>query len=211
MATFIDLTGNTFSRLTVISQDKKVGKHLMWNCVCTCGNHTKVSTTHLRQRKIHSCGCLRDSCAGDRARTHGMTGTTEYRSWQKMKERCLVKACKDFKNYGARGITICERWLNSFENFFADMGEKPKGYSIERINNELGYNPENCKWATVSEQNSNTRYNVYVTYNGETMMIRDWSRRLGGGDWLVGSRLKRGWDDIRAITQPVRKYPNEVK
>ncbi len=138
-----------------------------------------------------------------------MTGTTEYKSWQKMKERCLVPSCPSFKDYGDRGITICARWLNSFENFYADMGKKPEGYSIERINNEIGYTPENCKWATRAEQNANKRSNVHITHNGERLMIRDWSRRLGGDDWLVGGRLKRGWDEIRAVTTPL--HNNGVK
>ncbi len=206
MGKFIDLTGQKFNLITVISRAGKKGKHIMWHCLCECGGETTVYSTHLMQGNTGSCGCQ----IGYHGK-HGMTGTTEYGSWKKMKERCLKPDNPSFNDYGGRGITICERWVNSFENFFADMGYKPKDYSIERINNELGYNPENCKWATRAEQNANTRRNVYITHNGETLMIRDWSRRLGGDDWLVGGRLAAGWDEIRAITQPVRRPNNGVK
>ncbi len=204
MPAFIDLSGQNFGLITVISIAPKKGKHIMWLCRCECGKQTVAYSTHLVQGNTKSCGCQIG-----RTIIHGMTGTTEYKSWQKMKERCLVPSCPSFKDYGDRGITICERWLNSFENFYADMGKKPEGYSIERINNEKGYYLENCKWATRAEQNSNTRRNIYITHNGETMMIRDWSRRLGGDDWLVGSRLKAGWDEIRAVTTPI--HNNGVK
>jgi hypothetical protein len=122
-----------------------------------------------------------------------------------MVARCLNPGNASFKSYGAVGITVCERWLNSFENFLADMGPRPsKDHSIDRIKRELGYAPGNCRWATRVEQNRNKINNRLITYNGETLTHAEWSYRLGLHPDTVGQRLRNGWTVERALTQPIR-------
>jgi hypothetical protein len=127
--------------------------------------------------------------------------------WKSMKKRCCNINTQHYKYYGGRGIKVCDRWLSSFENFLEDMGEKPKGgYSLERINNELGYSIDNCKWAKAVEQMNNTRHNKFVTYQGETMTISQWSRNLNIDKDVLYSRLGRlNWSVEKSLATPPRK------
>ena len=149
----INLIGMKFGRLTVIKEAgrDKWGK-VTWNCRCDCGIVKIVAGYFLRRGDTNSCGCWNKEVH----LTHGMSGTKTYESWQNMVARCTNPNNKDFKNYGGRGITICKRWLK-FENFFADMGNSPKGLTIERKNNNLGYSKENCCWDTRYKQSQNRR------------------------------------------------------
>lgn len=144
----IDLTGQKFGRWTVLGEAGR-NKHnqFMWNCVCDCGNIKVVYGGDLRNGGSKSCGCLFK---------HGMHGTPTYRTWGMMLQRCNNPNFPAYENYGGREITVCERWLK-FENFLTDMGERPDGFMIERINNNKGYFPKNCCWTTRIEQNRNQR------------------------------------------------------
>ncbi len=116
-----------------------------------------------------------------------------YQCYQDMKQRCLNSGHAQFKNYGARGISICARWLESFDNFLADMGEKPDGLTLDRINNDGSYSPENCRWATPAEQRLNQRSCVYLEFKGRRMTIAEWGRELGRHQTTIRSRIKRGY------------------
>lgn len=144
-----DLSGRVFERLTVISKSHMAaGRKMMWNCVCICGKETKVSRSNLITRHTLSCGCLRAEKVKMCSITHGGRYLPEYSVWCNIKARCYNKACEKYPNYGGRGIKVCGRWLNSFENFLEDMGKRPegKGYSIERSDVNGDYCPSNCLW-----------------------------------------------------------------
>lgn len=163
MPRFIDLTGRTFSRLTVLRRVLVANNRPHWQCQCSCGAETNVGSHSLTSGNTKSCGCLGRETKGDNRRTHGRSGTTEYRTWCHLVERCENPHSRDFKYYGARGITVCPRWRNSFADFYADMGPRPEGKrSIDRIDNNGSYDPSNCRWATHSEQMKNRRPETYV-------------------------------------------------
>jgi hypothetical protein len=129
-----------------------------------------------------------------------------YRSWQSMKARCYNPNHLKYLDYGGRGITVCEEWKNSFEKFLEDMGEKPdSSYSIERINNDLGYFKENCKWATKKEQSNNRRNCINITINGETLTVTQWAEKLGVSNMTLRNRIKRGWDLEEAVKTKIVK------
>lgn len=152
--------------------------------------------------------CLRARTSarrGKRPRTfyveHGHTGTPTYRVWCQMRARCLNPRCDSYKHYGARGITICDRWLEDFPAFLSDMGKKPAGLTLDRKDNDGPYSPENCRWATYAQQNRNNRRNRLVTYQGRTMCVRDWAKELGLSWDGMAYRLK-AWPLARAMTAP---------
>jgi hypothetical protein len=158
----IPMIGKRFGRLTVIADagNTKTGMK-MWECKCDCGNITVVRGTHLREGSIKSCGCIRREETSRRFATHRKKNTRIYRTWRNMKTRCYNPKCKYFKDYGGRGIAICEEWMNSFESFFAYVSQLPhfgeEGRSIDRINNNGNYEPGNVRWATAKEQRANQR------------------------------------------------------
>lgn len=195
---FIDLTGQRCGRWTVIGEANTPSRHVYWNCVCECGTHKIVRGSALTSG--HSNGCK--PCG---KRKHGMTGTPEYVNWQRMNGRCRNPQCKDFPEYGGRGITICDRW-RSFAAFYADMGPRPSPvHSIDRYPDQDGnYEPNNCRWATPTEQSRNRHHVRPITFNGATQYLPDWSAQLGIAYGTLYGRLKKGWTTEKAFTTPPR-------
>jgi hypothetical protein len=163
MPPLIDITAQRFGRLSVLERSGTTrGGQILWLCRCDCGKQVIVQGGDLRKGATRSCGCLRSESTIKNSLIHGNATrgkmSPEYRSWRGMKQRCTDPKAHNYKYYGARGITVCARWLNSFEHFLADMGRKPgSDYSIDRRNNDGNYEPANCHWATQSEQVRNQR------------------------------------------------------
>jgi hypothetical protein len=201
MAVLKDISGTVFGRLTVLSRSTESHKHgqAHWVCRCSCGTKTTVAGDMLRRGRSKSCGCLRAEMSADRARTHGLSATTEHKSWRHMLGRCRNKSDRGWPNYGGRGITVCDRW-DSFENFMADMGPKPSpAHSIDRIDNDKGYEPGNCRWATSVEQNNNRRSSKVIEHNGIRRSLAQWAEAIGVQAGTIAWRLKSGWPTERAI------------
>ena len=161
-----DISGERFGRLQVVRlSEARVNRKAAWVCVCDCGGMAVVVGTKLRGGEVRSCGCLAADVSAQSmkkmATTHGLKGTPEYRAYHDMINRCYKPRTKQFKDYGGRGITVCDRWLEpdgqGVVNFVNDMGKRPKGLSLDRIDNDAGYSPENCRWATKSRQGYNRR------------------------------------------------------
>lgn len=185
--------GQRFSRWTVESFNG-----VFVSCVCDCGGRKTVKRQYLMDGRSRSCGCFKL----DSIRKHGMARTPEHKAWAAMKERCFNPNCCNYQNYGARGITVCDKWKDSFKAFLADVGMRPSPlYSLERIDRKGHYEPGNVKWATRIEQNNNTRRNRDITWRGQTKTLTQWSRDLGIHESTLSKRLLRsGWTVERALT-----------
>lgn len=197
MSKKIDLTWRVFGRLTVISaaspRTQPNGQRVSyWFCECECGVRTETRTSRLRNGEARSCGCLHKEVFSAIRTTHGRSKTPEYNIWNLMRFRCESPKNSAYKNYGARGISVCERWRN-FENFYADVGPRPSAnHSLDRIDNDGDYRPGNVRWATSKVQGRNTRRNHIVTVRGETMPLVEAVERYGGVYGTVKWRLYQG-------------------
>jgi hypothetical protein len=213
-----DLTGQRFGRYVVLSRSGVGPKGMAtWLCKCDCGTEKIMIGNTLRMGKVISCGCYFKEVAyqnGKSTKKHGQTRTPTYKSWQSMLERCYNKNVKYYNNYGGRGIEVCERWKTSYENFYEDMGLRPgKEYSLDRIDVNKNYSPENCRWATNKEQSRNKRNTVYVEYEGQKMPIIEASEKSGIPYRILLGRLnKLEWaeKDIFALYTP-RKKKNAIQ
>lgn len=198
-----DISGQRFNRLVVVERVTRPGeRESHWLCVCDCGNDVVVRGGRLRNGRQVSCGCFAAEDASRRNRTHGMTETPTWNAWTGMRQRCHNENDKNYKNYGKRGIFVCARWLESFENFLVDMGECPgPGFSLDRIDVDGPYSPENCRWATAIEQMRNKQRNHIVTYRGQQMTLMEACERAAAGvDWhKARNRLRIGWSVERAV------------
>lgn len=203
MGAKIDLVGKVFGRLTVVSYAYMEKRHHYWSTVCECGTKTVVGGCHLRSGHTKSCSCLNREETSKRESIHGQSANTtpEYQAWNSMKARCYNIKNRRHHRYGGRGIKVCEQWLHSFESFFADMGLKPSAdYSLDRIDNDKDYSPDNCRWATSQQQSNNRSGNLMITHNGKTMTKSDWLRETGIPRATFDQRRKKGWSIERCLT-----------
>jgi len=218
-----DLIGNVFGRLTVVSlydnnisplkegmvdtRSARTKNAIKFNCKCECGNEAVVIKSYLTSRDTKSCGCLYKGVN----KIHGMRYTSEYRSWNGIKSRCYNKNNLFYKDYVGRGITVCNRWKGSFENFFEDMGKKPTYlHSIDRIDNDKGYFPNNCKWATKKEQARNRRNSNSIIYKGKTKCLAEWCENLKLDYSLTYQRIYRyNYSVENAFNKDVKIMKNE--
>jgi hypothetical protein len=199
MGKFVDLTSIRVGRLTVLHRGKNIAKQPSWVCLCDCGNETQVVASSLKSARTRSCGCLRTEVTKKTMTTHGLTNSPEYGIWSAMKKRCYDTNNQDYKNYGGRGITVCDRWVNSFANFYADLGAKPNAYSLDRIDVNGNYEPSNCKWSSLEKQANNKTTSAFYTLNGETNTIAQWARKMNIKPTLLRKRLCNGMDISKAI------------
>lgn len=206
MGKALDLTGKRSGRLTairIVGLDKR-GLRL-WECQCDCGQLCIVKAPYFNSGRKRSCGCLEREHNHYSNRTHGMTGTRIWTIWSGIKNRCAKTNGKDYHNYKERGITVCEEWQR-FEPFYewAMQNGYDDHLTIERIDGSKGYSPENCKWATWTEQARNRRNNTSVTINGETHLLIEWAEITGIPYGTINCRINRGWSKEDAVTRPVQ-------
>lgn len=204
------MIGKRFDFLTVESVERTNGR-IVCHCVCKCGTRKNVRRDHLISGKTASCGCLRKITTYNRSTTHGMKNTRLYRCWRNMKTRCYNPGYIEFDRYGGRGISVCDEW-QSFLPFC--LWALTHGYSeelsLDRIDNNGDYCPDNCRWATPKEQSLKRCTNVYITYNGTTKHISEWDKEIGASkSGRVRARLNAGWSVEKAVTTPVEKGRNK--
>ncbi len=167
-------------------------------CRCDCENELAVLSANLTSGRTRSCGC-------GHAKTHGMHNTKTYHAWESLKARCLNEKSAQYPDYGGRGITVCERWMR-FENFYDDMGETPVSLTLDRIDNDKGYEPGNCRWTDRLTQQANRRVARLLTFHGATKTMEQWAKQYGIGSGTLHQRIfVLGWDMERALTTPLRQ------
>jgi hypothetical protein len=207
-------------RLTPTGKKIKTDGNIYQEYLCSCGNKKFIIAQNVRSGNTKSCGCIikeilgkrnveqKDIMLGSRKK---VTHHVEYNAWHSMKSRCLNPSCRNYHRYGGRGIKVCEKWMYSFSDFFKDMGERPTElYSLDRVDNNGDYCPENCRWATRQEQANNTSTNVLLELDGRSMTITEWGRETGINSSTIRYRVKKlGWSTKRALTQKPRKRTSE--
>lgn len=204
----IDLTGKRYGRLVVLKQAEPNKGRIAWLCQCDCGNQKIVITTALRRGLAKSCGCLRKETSAQKATKHLMCDSKLYDCYHNMKKRCYNKNCDHYKYYGAESKGICDEWLgkDGFKRFaeWAMANGYKDGLQIDRIDYNLGYSPQNCRWVTSKENGRNKRNNHYITINGETKTLIEWCEIYKIPYSRVSARIgKLKWDVVKALTTPV--------
>ena len=206
MSPAVDITGKTFGYLVVEGYCEKRNKQHYWRCVCICGKRKEVARNNLGKNTF-SCGCRKSQKTAARNRTHGLRKHPLYHAWWAMRQRCSNPADPAYYRYGGRGIRVCDRWQGAFGfvNFLADMGERPSvKHSLDRRDNDKGYSPDNCRWATARDQAHNMRTNVNLTVDGRTQCIAAWAAETGLKRGTIQWRIRQGWSHKLAVTTPPR-------
>lgn len=200
------LIGKCFGRWMVTDYAASVNGKARLVCKCECGTIRNIDKYSLTHNGTNSCGCLQKEQPN--RKKHGMSKATIHRTWRNMKDRCYNKNNKEYSDYGGRGIKVCERWLDNFEAFYSDVSSllhyNEMGYSIDRIDNNGNYEPNNVQWATKTEQNKNKRNNINITYNGKTQCLKAWAMELDMPYCTLWQRIKTlKWSAERAFTTPL--------
>lgn len=203
-ARHMDLTGDVYGRLTVIRLTKKEGYTVFWMCRCECGSDAEVRAGSLRSGLTRSCGCLAKDVAADGFRTHGMSKYSGFGSWRAMMSRCNNAEDSSYKDYGARGISVCSEW-HDIRNFAKDMGDKVAGQSIDRLDPNKGYFPENCRWTDPLGQGENKRNSVKAKAGGELKHMASIWREAGMRESTFYNRINRGMTPDEAVSAPVQR------
>jgi hypothetical protein len=204
----IDLTNNRFNRLLVLYKDNEsVHGKIRWICQCNCGVIKSIAGSDLRNGDIQSCGCLSVEKHKLIFTTHGLSQSPEYRIYMAMIARCYNVNVPNFHRYGGRGITVCDRWLHSFENFYSDMGPKPSNdHSIDRRNNDGEYSPQNCYWATHIEQNNNKCNSRKIDFDGDKISLKELSAKTNIKVGTLASRYYKGVENIGDTLREHKMY-----
>lgn len=210
MKDYSELIGKRYGRLVVVGFDYKKSssrrKYLL--CKCDCGNKISTRLYELEHKQTVSCGCYNREILQKSRIKHGLSNHPLHREWRGIKDRCYNKNCKQFKDYGGRGITVCDEWIHdaaAFINWCLSHGYE-KGLTLDRIDNNKGYSPDNCRWTTRKIQANNTRRNRYITYNGETHTVPEWAEILNLKYDVLIHRLAHGWSVEKAIETPFRNF-----
>lgn len=198
----IDMTGQKLGKLTVVKLSH-INKQYYWECICECGNTSIINGSRLRSGHTRSCGCLSKS-------RNGLSTSPTYRTWSAMIQRCYDSGVAHYQRYGARGIEVCDEWRNSFESFLSDMGERPEGLTLDRIDSSKGYTPQNCRWATPKEQSRGNSH--LISAFGKEMSLIDWQHETGIRWTTLRKRIiDLKWDPEKALTKEVNKYATKKR
>jgi hypothetical protein len=199
-----DHTGRRFGRLVAIARDGAT-RPAKWICQCDCGKTISAYASNLTTGKTTSCKCLNIETTRAKLRTHGASKSRLYRVWMAMKQRCELQTAKSFPIYGGRGLTVCDAWM-TFEGFYADMGDPPfPRATLDRIDNNRGYEPGNVRWATSKENNRNRRNNTLLEIGGRAQCIAAWAEEVSIYPEIISTRLRRGWGPERAVFTPAKE------
>lgn len=208
-----DLKGQRFGKILVKEYVGSENKRSMWLCLCDCGKEKIISSKNILTNNVRSCGCLKEKgfIKGDVVK--GACGNRLYKVYKDMIHRCYYPSEKEYKNYGGRGIKVCDEWLADFHSFSKwafengyDINAPFGKFTIDRIDNDGNYEPSNCRWVDMKTQLNNTSCNVKLTANGETMTIAQWARKLSVNDRTLQSRHRKGMSDEEIINKPIGKY-----
>ena len=214
MSRKLDLTGQRFGRLVVLSFHHNENGKRYWLCLCDCGNKKIAHTSHLNFGLVKSCGCLADETRANnrlKKRKHGFSHKERlYETWKNMKRRCCDPSNNRAKFYIEKGIKVCDEWMNDYSEFrqWALSHGYAETLTLDRINNDGDYCPENCRWATAKIQANNQSRNHLLTYNGETLTMSEWADKLGITYATINSRVQHGWSMTRIVNTPQRRSIN---
>lgn len=196
----IDITNQRFGKLIALSCIGRAGSayHKQWSCICDCGKPVNVYAHNLRRGITSSCGCLQQERTSNANAKHRLCATKEYKTWQGLRGRCNNKNSLDYPDYGGRGIKVCERW-DDFNNFLSDMGNAPKGFSIDRIDVNGNYEPSNCRWADAKTQARNKTNSRFISVDGIVKTMAEWAEISGTSRNNIHKRIMRGWSNEQAV------------
>jgi hypothetical protein len=201
--------GQRYGNWTVVGLDRTDGHRTWWNVICDCGNATTIRSDSIRLGGSGKClSCQSNELKKINTR-HGQSNSVTWRSWKSMRERCAIPTSSAYPNYGGRGIEVCARW-EIYENFVADMGERKDGMTLDRIDPNGNYTPENCRWATAKQQSRNKRKTVFLTANDQTKSLADWAEERGVRHITFYKRYDAGWSDDAIVNTPIQP-PNAPK